>query len=160
MSQALTFRPYTPAEREACVAVCRSVVPTYVAPQEVEDFERFLDTLEVYGCRYGVVCRGEGPVIAVGGLGVEGEVATLCWGLVHTDHHKTGVGRWMLETRLGWAREDPKVTRVELCTTQHTYGFFARFGFEVDRTQKDHFAPGLDRYDMVLHTRPAKTEPP
>lgn len=153
MSGELTFRAYTEADREACLEVCRSVVPTYVSPAEVADFERFLDTFERYGCRYGVVCRGQGPVIAVGGLGFEGSVATLCWGLVHAAHHKTGVGRWMLETRLGWAREAPEVTRVELATSQHTFGFFARSGFEVVGIEKDAFGPGLDRYDMALTLR-------
>ena len=145
-----THRPYTAADREACVAVCRSVVPAYVHPHEVPDFEGFLDTLEDYGCRYVVVSRGGGPIIAVGGVAIEGEVATLCWGLVHADHHKTGLGRWLLETRLGWLQGDLRVARVELCTTQYTFGFFARFGFEVVATETDHFGPGLDRVDMVL----------
>ena len=106
--------------------------------------------MDVVGCRYVVVEDAGGEVVAVGGVAVEGDKATLCWGLVHADHHGTGLGRWLLELRLGWLRDDPAVRRVDLCTTQHAFGFFAHFGFEVVAEERDHFAPGLDRIDMVL----------
>ena len=146
----LTHRPYTAADRDAAIAVCRSTVPTYVRPHEVADFEGFLDKLEGYDCRYVVVEDADAEIVAVGGVAIEDDHATLCWGLVHAERHGTGLGRWLLEVRLGWLRKDADVERVELCTTQHTQGFFAHFGFEVVAVDKDHFAPGLDRYDMVL----------
>lgn len=150
MHDDLSVHPYTEAHRSACVAVCQSTVPHYTRPHEVADYEAFLDTLDVYGCRYVVVENAVGEAVAVGGVAIEGDKATLCWGLVHADHHKTGLGRWLLELRLGWLREEPAVRRVELCTTQHTFGFFAHFGFEIVAEERDHFAPGLDRIDMVL----------
>ena len=38
----LQIRPYTPADEEACLAVCGSHVPTFFAPRDLEEFPAFL----------------------------------------------------------------------------------------------------------------------
>lgn len=45
---------------------------------------------------------------------------------------------------------DAGVGRVKLNTSQHTQGFYARFGFETEAVTPDGYAPGIDRWDMVL----------
>ena len=40
-------------------------------------------------------------------------------------------------------------TEVELFTTQLVAPFFARLGFAIERVEKDGFAPGLDKVQMI-----------
>jgi predicted GNAT family N-acyltransferase len=42
------------------------------------------------------------------------------------------------------------VNTVRLDTSGHSQGFFARFGFVTTRVTPDAYAPGLDRFEMVL----------
>ena len=56
----------------------------------------------------------------------------------------------LIEARLKTARSIPGVTSVRLDTSQHTTAFYARFGFETVSVDRDGYAPGLDRCEMVL----------
>ena len=144
----MMWSPYSESLRADCVRIVESVVPDYVAPHEVDDFTRFLDGLEEWGCRYGVV-ETDDAVIACGGLAIEGTVATMCWGLVRADWHARRVGTFMLLERLRWAQATPEVLTVNLQTTQRTFRFFEKFGFETVRVRGQHFTAELDAYDMV-----------
>ena len=139
---------YSNAHFTDCLGIVESVVPQYVAPEEIKDFTGFLEKFAEWGCRYGVVAV-DGQIIACGGLGIEGSKATLCWGLVHAQWHRRRVGSFMLEERLKWAQAMPEVERVELTTSQHTYGFFEGFGFETTGIRKEHYSAYLDGYSMV-----------
>ena len=80
----------------------------------------------------------------------DGAAAHLCWGLVHPSWHRRGLGTHLVEHRLTWARAQPSLDRVELCTSQKTVAFYQRFGFETTKMTPDGFWPGLDRYDMAV----------
>jgi len=56
----------------------------------------------------------------------------------------------LTEARIAAARGTPGVARGILNTSQHTQGFYARFGFEAEKVTPDGYAPGIDRWDMVL----------
>ncbi len=43
-----------------------------------------------------------------------------------------------------------KQPEIQLDTSQHTYRFFERFGFNVKQISKNGYGEGLDRYDMIL----------
>ncbi len=148
----MRIREYEPRDRGACLAVCRSAVPKFIGECEVPLFEAFLDKLPG---PYFVVEDGAGQVIACAGyaLAPEKRSATLCWGLVHADFHRTGVGRRLLEARIDAIRREAGIDQIELGTSQHTAAFFAKFGFVTFQIRPDGFAPGLDRYDMRLTLR-------
>lgn len=149
----MRIRKYEPRDRAACLAVCRSAVPKFIGECEIPLFEAFLDKLPgpYFVAEVGSEAA-DGQVIACAGyaLSADQQIATLCWGLVHVAHHGTGVGRRLLEARLTAIRGTPGVRRIELGTSQHTFDFFAKFGFETVDICPDGFAPGLDRYDMRL----------
>ena len=56
----------------------------------------------------------------------------------------------MLTERLALIAAEPGFERVEIETTQHSRGFFARYGFVETAHVPDGFAPGMDRVDMTL----------
>jgi predicted GNAT family N-acyltransferase len=145
-------RPYALADRDACMAILRSNMPRYIAPEEETDFIRFLDMLPRDDVPYLVVEDADAAVIACGGLAIEADktTASLCWGLVAATHHGRRIGHLMLTERLGMARAHQGITRIELQTSQHTQGFFEKYGFVAGEVVKDGYGPGIDRVDMAL----------
>lgn len=143
-------RTYGAADRRACLALFDGNVPRFFSVAERQDFMSFLDE-EVAACSYQVIERSN-RVIACGGYTVDmqSETACLCWGMVARELHGTGVGSVLTAVRLRAARSTPGVTQVRIDTSQHTQGFYRRFGFTADKIVPDGYGPGLDRWDMLL----------
>lgn len=99
-----------------------------------------------------LVLRIQDDVIACGGLQVleTGKTAFLSWGMVAQPYHGKGIGRILTEARLNLARETTGITKVTLNTSQHTKGFYEKFGFVPVKSTPDGYGPGLDRWDMAL----------
>ena len=147
----MTLRPYTPADRDACLALFASNVPDYFAQIELDDFVDTLDHSEHY---FVIELQGEG-IVACGGydaLDQPAGAAGLCWGMVRRDLHGRGLGERLLRERLQRIDADPELGPVLIETTQRTQDFFARHGFLVTRIVADGFAAG---YDLVEMVRPA-----
>ena len=144
-------RPYAAADKAACLAIFEGNCPQFFAPWERAEFERFLHELPVTGWPY-LVLEGAGQVLACGGLIPEPQtgVASFSWGMVARGVQAQGLGRQLTEARLALARGLPGLAVLSLSTSQHTQGFYARFGFEVTEIVADGFAPGLDRWEMRL----------
>lgn len=142
--------PYRPQDRAACLALFDSNVPGFFAVEERNEFSTFLENLND-NPSYLVLLRG-GVVIACGGVMPEPAPgrASLTWGMVGAALHGQGIGTALTTARLALARAMPGVTELTLATSQHTRGFYERFGFTLTRLTPGGFAPGLDRCDMVL----------
>lgn len=148
-----TVRPYTPADREGCLAVFDSNVDPFFLAEERGEYAAFLGQVErgELGGAYFVVEEG-GATVACGGVGRNRDgAAGLWWGMARRDLHGRGLGRALLEARLGWLREHlSDIRELRLDTSQHTAAYYARRGFRKASVTKDAYGPGLDRHDMVL----------
>ena len=145
----MRLRDYQPADREACLALFEGNVPDYFAPTERADFEAFLDAIAF---PY-LVIEDEDGLVGCGGWARRSSdpgVVDFCWGMVRRDRHKSGLGRRLLEARLAQARAAGDVRSVMLQTTQHSEGFFARYGFVTRQVVANGFAPGFHLHDMRL----------
>lgn len=142
------IRPYRPGDREACLAVFDSNVPTYFGIHERPEFGAFLDDLPG---PYLVLEDAGGGVGGCGGWAIrdDGVTADLCWGMLRHDLHGRGWGRTLAEARIGGIDDEGGATRIELQTSQHTRGFYERLGFEARTVEPDGFGPGIDRIVMV-----------
>ncbi len=144
-----TFRPYRKRDAAGCLELFRSNIPRFFAPHEGADFSDFLER-EVHTCDYFVLGEDH-KLLGCGGIYVSGSVAGLCWGMVDNARHHQGLGTLLLRGRLEHlVRAYPEVREVRLDTSQHSQGFFSRFGFATTRVTPGGYAPGLDRYDMSL----------
>jgi GNAT superfamily N-acetyltransferase len=144
-----SFRPYTPADKDACMALFESNCPQYFDPAEREDFAGFLN--DYTQCDYFVLVVGE-DIAGCGGIYVDiktGE-GKLCWGMVDQTRHKSGLGKALLEYRLKGIKANPAATHVHIDTSQHTAPFFAKYGFRETAHNKDGYGPGIDHVEMVL----------
>lgn len=156
MTAILHLRPYAATDFAQCLAIFDSNTPKYFAAHERADFAQFIETTTDPYFVVTVVADKQGAgaeqIIGCGGyfLRDEGAVAGFSWGMVANDHHGTGVGRFLMMTRLQRICRETRAQSVVLNTSQHTYGFFAKVGFVVGKITKDGFAPGLDDYEMTL----------
>lgn len=141
------IRGYVPADGEACLAIFDSNTPTFFDARERDDFAQFLERQRE---RYVVLEDETGRVVACGGWGWrsdEPRIALLCWGMVHRDHHRVGIGSVLLAHRLDEiAKGDFEA--IEIVTSQHSAPFFSRAGFVDVEVTLDHFAPGLHAHRM------------
>lgn len=141
-------RPYAPADRAACLELFDTNCPRFFDPSEKADFEAFLDGLD---WPYQVIER-DGRIVACGGHATEpdGRTASLCWGMVDGALHGQGVGTALTRARIAAAKATPGIETLRLDTGPQTRGFYERFGFRVVRVEPEGYAPGYDRYDMIL----------
>jgi ribosomal protein S18 acetylase RimI-like enzyme len=137
---------------DACLVVFDSNVPKFFAAAERGQFATFLERMPG---RY-FVLEEQGKIVGCGGYARNGDSsASLCWGMVRRDRHGNGFGRLLLEERLRHIREDGAFNSVIMNTSQHTVGFFEKFGFVPERVIPDGYAPGLHRYELRLTLRSA-----
>jgi N-acetylglutamate synthase-like GNAT family acetyltransferase len=144
----MDVRPYLPADRDACLAVFDSNTPEFFRPHERRDLENFLDRPK---CPYFVMDH-DGTIVGSGGyfMDVEGQLASLVWGMIHSNWHRKGLGRFLLLFRLREITKAGGIQIVVLQTSQHAAPFFESQGFKVMRVTKDGYAPGLDRIEMTM----------
>lgn len=141
-------RPYRPEDKAACLALFDGNTPDFFTASERDDFDRFLDaSVHPY-----LVIERNGRLVACGGYAQETDHETvgLCWGMVERSSHRAGLGRRLTEARLDAARATPGVRAVRLDTSQHTEGFYRRFGFVTYGVTPDGYGAGLHRHDMKL----------
>ncbi len=148
MSQ-MTFVPYQPVHRQGCLELFYSNQGKYLGAEEVDDFTRYLDVFADIS-HFHVLVEDE-QVIGCGGVSVHNDCSHLCWGLIKRDRHKQGLGKKLLEFRLNLMQKLALPYPLRLETSQHTMGFFAKYGFEVTAHHKDGFAIGIDNVQMALH---------
>jgi N-acetylglutamate synthase-like GNAT family acetyltransferase len=97
------------------------------------------------------VIEHEGSVAGCGGYVSEDKsMASLVWGMVRSDLHRLGLGRFLLLFRLRRISQTMSVPIVRVGTSQHTMAFFEKQGFKAVSVEKDGFAPGIDRVEMVM----------
>jgi predicted GNAT family N-acyltransferase len=152
-----SLRPYTLADRAACLAVFDSNTPHAFAASERADYAQFLQDPGDHGI-YRVLLL-EDVVVGCGGIWLDEQAsppqAGLSWGMVRHDLHGQGLGYWLLQSRLRLIRQhylDVQVVRID--TSQHTEPYFRRQGFVTTGRRPDGFAPGLDEIRMVLRLLP------
>jgi [ribosomal protein S18]-alanine N-acetyltransferase len=147
----MLIRPYTAADRQACIAAFKSNIPKFFMPDELNDFENWLGKVETTNEPYFVV-EEDNEVIACGGFSIypHKQLATMTWGLVHNRLHKKGIGKALILHRIAAIRKAfPSVT-IGLDTTQHSFSFFEKLGFVTTKITNDSYGEGMHRYDMEL----------
>ncbi|HVJ93647.1 MAG TPA: GNAT family N-acetyltransferase [Labilithrix sp.] len=144
----MLLRPYRPDDREACLALFDSNVPTFFASFEKDGFVTFIDELAEEGIEYVAVQDGE-RIVACGGVALRAGEARMCWGIVHGKRHGEGIGSTLLVLRL-LRGAMLGATFAGLDTIPRTVPFFERLGFRVVGKTDDYYGPGIHRRDMKL----------
>ena len=155
----MKLRPYTPNDLPAVIEIFRSNIPKYFGPSEEPGLHEFLATVSGDVDRsdsaprdidYFVAAIG-GDVVAAGGIALnEDETVSLCWGMVRAEHLGTGLGRELTSFRIERSLEKHGPLPMVIGTSQHTKGFYEKFGFRLISHTPDGFGPGIDNCKMRL----------
>lgn len=154
----MKIRNYKPNDRQQCVAIFNSNAPLFFDPNELPDFEFWLNGQDEKRLAYRqtevecfFVAELENNIIACGGYYIprEEQRANMVWGMVHNAAHRKGVGRTLIDFRIQQIHELYPEYAISLDTTQHSFHFFEKFGFATTKITADFYAKGLHRYDMI-----------
>lgn len=143
----MLFRKFVADDLDTVVAIFRSNIPKYFTPDEEPGLREFLrDFPENY-----LVYELGGEVVGSGGIELNADgTVSLCWGMIRADHLGTGLGRKLTEFRIALARDKFPDRDLVISTSQHTQGFYEKFGFRLTRHVCDGFSPGIDICEMRL----------
>lgn len=142
----MPIRAYRDEDFQACMEIFESNIDPYFSVSEREEFATYIrDNGESY-----LVLEDSRGIIACGGYAIEKDAGVFCWGMVARQYHGTGLGRELSLARIEHLRQQPGVKRIVLNTSQHTTGFYERFGFKITKVSPDGYGPGLDCCDMEV----------
>lgn len=137
----MLIRQYLESDIDAVVEIFRSNIPKYFGPDEEPGLREFLaGTADNY-----YVLDLDGEVAGAGGIALnDDDTVSLCWGMVHRDHLGTGLGRLLTEYRIERSLDVFGQKPLVTSTSQHTEGFYQKFGFVTVEHTPDGFGPGID----------------
>lgn len=138
--------PYTSNNKQTLIEIFNLNVPIYFAPHELKEF---LSYLEIKSDTY--LCIYNGNKI-VGGVGYdckeEDKSGRINWIFVHPNCKGHGLGKEAVEFCIAKLKEDERVEKLIIRTSQLAYKFFESFYYKLIKIEKDYWAPGLDLYLM------------
>ncbi len=131
-------------------------MPLYFAEEELVLFATFLERDVIERGPYSVIFK-EDKIVGCGGIALKAPDkyanephVIMAWGMVDNKHHKEGFGKELLKHRIQQAKEIYPGIKIALGTSQYTFEFFEKYGFKTVFYEKDHWAKGLDLYQMEL----------
>ena len=142
------IRPYKKSDRKKLLELLRLNIPEFFDPSEEQDFKKYLDGhYEDY-----FVVEESGEIVGSGGInylngGIE---ANISWDMFHPAFQGTGLGTKLTKHRIDLIKDNPKVKMIGVRTSQLSYQFYARFGFEIIEIVKDYWAKGFHLYHMKM----------
>ncbi len=141
---------YTSKYKNDCINIFKSNQPKYFVDEELIEFTSFLETQ----CEenYFVVEKNK-RIIACGGIFKSNnrkDISGLSWGMVHSEFHQKGIGKEFTIFRLQLISEKFPDAIPTINTSQHTFKFYEKLGFEITKITKDGFGKGLDDYEMKI----------
>jgi N-acetylglutamate synthase-like GNAT family acetyltransferase len=152
----ITIKSYLPEYKQALLNIFISNMPLYFAEEELPLFDAFLDRDALDRGTYNIIFK-DNEIVGCGGIALNPATkytnephVIMTWGMVDNKHHKEGFGKELLLHRIEQAKELYPGIKIALGTTQHTYQFFEKYGFKTVFYEKDHWAKGLDLYQMEL----------
>lgn len=142
----VTFRPYCSSDDESCVSIFDANCPEFFAPNERDEYQRFLaSTPDGYE-----ICEVDGLALGAFGLFDDGPgEKSLNWILLDPRSQGLGVGSRIMERviQLGRAAE---ATGVRIAASQKSAPFFEKFGAQALSNTTNGWGPGMHRVDMIL----------
>lgn len=148
MIEDLLIRKYVPGDESIVLSLMESNTPDYFHPEETADLVGYLrNEIESY-----FVVEKEGRVIASGGYNwfPESDCARISWDLVHPSFHGKGIGSLLTHFRIQQIQKNLPAREIQVRTTQHTYKFYEKLGFDLVDVTPDYWAKGFDLYDMRI----------
>lgn len=142
----IVFRPYSITDKEDCLSIFDANCPAFFAPNERDDYARFLDA-DPDGYE---VCVLDDEVLGAFGLVDNCEQnKSLNWILLNPHSHGHGIGSAIMGRIIDLGRASGQAF-VTIAASHKSAPFFAKFGAVETATIESGWGEGMDRVDMVL----------
>lgn len=142
----ISIRPYNPADKAALLRLMDLNTPDYFAVSEKDDFQNYLEQeIELY-----FVITSQNQIVGCGGINCENEktIGIISWDIIHPDFQGKGFGKKLLQHRISKLKLIPLVQKIIVRTSQSTFKFYQKQGFELLEIIPDYWAEGFDLYAM------------
>lgn len=142
------IRHYTHTDKSAVLTLLKCNTPKYFDTSEEKDLDYYLEHhLEDY-----FVVLNDSKLIGAGGINYfyKEKTARLSWDIIHPDSQGKGIGSQLTQYRINLIHQNPKIDLIMVRTSQLTFRFYEKMGFELDHVQRDFWSKGYDLYQMTL----------
>ncbi|GAB3569924.1 hypothetical protein GCM10027578_25260 [Spirosoma luteolum] len=148
------IRSYRPADFEPLLSIFDTHVPAAFGPGERADYSHFLRT---HTLPY-MVAEHEGTVVGACGYTVrdDGVTGVVVWILTDRAARRQRVGTALMTCVMARLAAIPGLRAIECRTSQVAWRFFEPFGFRLQFTTPDYWAPGIDLYQMTAPPMPGQ----
>jgi ribosomal-protein-alanine N-acetyltransferase len=156
MQAGITIRPYQTNDNASILLLFDRNTPPNFAPEEREGLIHYLD----HEIDHYFVVEVDGMVVGCGGINFSDNQKTgvLSWDIIHPDFQGKALGSALVQHRIGELLKVHQVQKIVVRTSQLSYKFYEKMGFQLLESAKDYWAPGFDLYNMVYS--PYKTAVP
>lgn len=146
------IRPYKPIDKERLLEIFKLNTPKYFDKKEVKDFE---DYLEQKGETY-LTLEIDNKIVGGAGYYVnkDDNSGSITWIFFDPIYSSQGLGKQVVDYCLGLLGKEKNVAKFVVTTSQLAFKFFEKFGFGVNRIEKDYWGVGLDLYVMEMPNKP------
>jgi ribosomal protein S18 acetylase RimI-like enzyme len=142
------IKKYHSSYFEDCISVFKTNIPTFFDDSEQKLFSHYLLKKDI---KYYVLFHENNQIIGSGGYAYNDNIKTvdLTWGMIDKKYHRNRFGHQLTEYRLQKIRTKYPKSDILLNTSQHTFKFYEKFGFQVKKITKNGYGKGLHKYDMI-----------
>lgn len=139
-----TIRPYSPSDKNAVLLLFDWNVPDYFSKEERDGLVFYLDReIELY---FVVVINTQ--IVGCGGINFESTKGIISWDIIHPQFQNQNLGTQLIQHRIEVLNNMPLIEKIVVRTSQHTFKFYQKKGFDLLETEKDYWATGFDLYYM------------
>jgi N-acetylglutamate synthase-like GNAT family acetyltransferase len=152
--EAFSIRRYSKNDKLEVLQLLDLNIPYYFAPAEKTDFQNYLETeIELY-----YVLTFENKIIGCGGINFEDEKKTgiISWDIIHPEFQGKKFGKALLQYRISVLKSLENVTKIIVRTSQMTFLFYQKQGFQLLEVKPNYWAKGFDLYFMEYVLRNSK----
>ena len=146
MNHSTTLRNYRESDFNSVIELIRLNTPTYFSVEEEKDLADYLkNAIEDY-----FVIELNHQVVGAGGINYseDKKKGIISWDMIHPEFQGKSLGKMLLEYRITILKEIKSIEKISVRTSQLTYPFYGKSGFELINIEKDYWAKGFDLYEM------------
>ncbi len=141
MNTGIIIREYDISDQRAVISLMRQNTPKYFAAEEEMDLKKYLESeIELY---YVVIL--EDQIVGAGGINFDDNktIGVISWDIFHPEYQGQSLGKQLVKYRIDKLQTLNSMEEIIVRTSQITYKFYEKQGFEVIEIFKNYWQKDL-----------------